>query len=517
MAPRSFEFMPEHRSTHLPRRQSPFASLEPAEAAAMIGHGTTVGFSGFTPAGAAKAVPRALAERARAMHERDEPMQVRVLTGASTGEALDQALAEANAIAWRAPYQSTRVLRDQINRQQVEFVDMHLSHVPQMLEFGFFGNLDYAVIEAVDVTPDGRVYLSSSSGVSPALLHQADKVIIELNRYHHTRLAEMHDVALLPSPPHRSPIPIHHPMSKIGTPFASVDPNKIVGVVENEEADGVSEFPPANAISSSIAEHVVKFLVAEMRAGRLPKEFLPLQSGVGNVANAVMAGLGEHEAVPPFYMYSEVLQDALVDLMERGQLLGASCTSLTLSEGVLQRVYDNMDFFTPRLVLRPQEISNNPGVIRRLGAIAINTALEVDIYGHANSTHVCGTNLINGIGGSGDFTRNAYLSIVVAPSIAKDGAISAIVPMASHVDHNEHSVQIVATDQGLADLRGLGPLERARTIIDQCAHPMYRDELHRYLAEAPGGHLRHDLSRCFSFHRNYLEKGHMLGERQGVS
>jgi acetyl-CoA hydrolase len=478
MAPRSFEFMPEHRSTHLPRRQSPFASLEPAEAAAMIGHGTTVGFSGFTPAGAAKAVPRALAERARAMHERDEPMQVRVLTGASTGEALDQALAEANAIAWRAPYQSTRVLRDQINRQQVEFVDMHLSHVPQMLEFGFFGNLDYAVIEAVDVTPDGRVYLSSSSGVSPALLHQADKVIIELNRYHHTRLAEMHDVALLPSPPHRSPIPIHHPMSKIGTPFASVDPNKIVGVVENEEADGVSEFPPANAISSSIADH---------------------------------------EAVPPFYMYSEVFQDALVDLMERGQLLGASCTSLTLSEGVLQRVYDNMDFFTPRLVLRPQEISNNPGVIRRLGAIAINTALEVDIYGHANSTHVCGTNLINGIGGSGDFTRNAYLSIVVAPSIAKDGAISAIVPMASHVDHNEHSVQIVATDQGLADLRGLGPLERARTIIDQCAHPMYRDELHRYLAEAPGGHLRHDLSRCFSFHRNYLEKGHMLGERQGVS
>jgi acetyl-CoA hydrolase len=511
MTPQSTEMMPENRSTQRPKRAGHFPRLEADEAAAMIEHGSTIGFSGFTPAGAAKAVPRALAQRAKAMHDKGEPMQVRVLTGASTGNALDDALAEAHAISWRAPYQSSKTLRDQINSQDIEFVDMHLSHVPQMVEFGFFGDIDYAIVEAVDVTDDGRVYLSSSGGVSPTYLHHAKKVIVELNRHHHARLAEMHDVACLPTPPHRSPIPIHHPMSKIGTPFATVDPHKIVGVVENDEADGVSAFPAPDQCSNQIANHVVKFLVNELQAGRIPEEFLPLQSGVGNVANAVMAGLGEHDDVPPFYMYSEVFQDALVDLMERGRLLGASCTSLTLSNDVMQRVYDNMDFFTPRIVLRPQELSNNPGVIRRLGVIAINTALEVDIYGHANSTHVCGTKLINGIGGSGDFMRNAYLSIFVAPSIAKDGAISAIVPMASHVDHNEHSVQIVVTDQGLADLRGLGPIERARTIIDNCAHPMYRDQLHRYLADSPGGHLRHDLSECFKMHRNFLETGHMLG------
>jgi acyl-CoA hydrolase len=78
------------------------------------------------------------------------------------------------------------------------------------------------------------------------------------------------------------------------------------------------------------------------------------------------------------------------------------------------------------------------------------------------------------------------------------------------VDHNEHSVQVVVTEQGLADLRGLGPIERARTIIERCAHPMYRDYLRNYLESAPMGHIRHDLNRCFELHRNLLETGSML-------
>jgi acyl-CoA hydrolase len=235
-----------------------------------------------------------------------------------------------------------------------------------------------------------------------------------------------------------------------------------------------------------------------------------VQSGVGNVANAVMAGLGQSDDVPPFLMYSEVFQDALVDLMAAGRLRGASTTSLTLSEPKLALVYDNMDFFAPKIVLRPQELSNNPGVVRRLGVIAINTVLEMDVFGCANSTHVCGSQLMNGIGGSGDFTRNAYLSLLVAPSVAKNGAISAVVPMVTHVDHNEHSVQVLVTEQGLADLRGLGPMERARTIIDRCAHPMYREYLHDYVNAAPMGHIRHDLRRCFELHQNFLESGSML-------
>ncbi|MCG8341818.1 MAG: hypothetical protein MI684_03170, partial [Chlorobiales bacterium] len=229
-------------------------------------------------------------------------------------------------------------------------------------------------------------------------------------------------------------------------------------------------------------------------------------------ANAVMAGLGTAEDVPPFYMYSEVFQDALVDLMESGKLLGASTTSLTLSEPQIKRVYDNMDYYASRIVLRPQELSNNPGVVRRLGVIAINTAIEADVYGHVNSTHICGTRLMNGIGGSGDFIRNAYLSIFVAPSMAKGGKISAVVPMASHIDHSEHSVSVFVTEQGRADLRGLGPIERAHAIIENCAHPRFKDYLRKYVQESPGGHLHHDLTKCFELHRNFLEFGEMLPE-----
>jgi hypothetical protein len=125
-------------------------------------------------------------------------------------------------------------------------------------------------------------------------------------------------------------------------------------------------------------------------------------------------------------------------LMRSGRLTGASSTALTLSEAKLQQIYDDFDYFGSRIVLRPQEISNNPTIIRQLGVIAINTALEIDIYGHVNSSHVCGTQMMNGIGGAADFERNAGLSVFVCPSIAKGGRISTIVPFCSHVDHSEH-------------------------------------------------------------------------------
>jgi acyl-CoA hydrolase len=254
----------------------------------------------------------------------------------------------------------------------------------------------------------------------------------------------------------------------------------------------------------------VRFLLNELRAGRIPEERLPLQAGVGNVANAVMAALGENPDVPTFTMYTEVFQNALVDLMIQGKLLAASATSLTVTTEQLKRICDDMNFFAPRTVLRPQELSNHPGIIRRLGVIGMNTALEVDIYSHVNSSHTFGQNIINGIGGSAEFTRNSYLSIFMCPSIAKGGRISTIVPMCPHVDSSEHSVQVVVTEQGLADLRGLGPMQRAKTTIDSCAHPAYRDYLHRYLERASTAHLRHDLSTCFELHRNLMQYGAML-------
>ncbi len=487
----------------------PFPVLSADEAAAMINDGDFLGFSGFTPAGSAKAVPRSLAARARDMHDRGEPFRVRVLTGASTSDDLDEALAQVNAISWRAPYQSSRSLRKRINNQETSFLDIHLSHLPQMLDYGFLGKINTAIVEAIDVTADGRIYLSSSVGCTPSILADAEKVIVEINAYHSQRLWEMHDIRRLPRPPHRDPIPIQHPLSKIGTPFCSVRPEQIVGVVYNDESDGVPSFSPPDEVSSRIGGHIVEFLSREMHAGRIPPEFLPLQAGVGNVSNAVMANLGAHPEIPRFQMYTEVIQDTQIALMKDEKLTGVSTSAMSLSDGTMRTVYDNMDFFGPRIVLRPQELTNHPGVVRRLGVIGINTVLEMDIYGCANSTHVCGTLLMNGIGGSGDFVRNCYMSILQAPSTAKGGKISTVVPMCSHIDHNEHSVNVLVTEQGLADLRGLGPVERAERIIDKCAHPDYKDYLFDYIERAPMGHIRHDLGRCFDLHRAYMETGDM--------
>jgi len=491
-------------------RKDAYPVLTAEEAVSFIEHGSTVAFSGFSPAGAAKAVPVALANRARQEHEKNRPFKLRILTGASSGQSIDDELARADAVSWRAPYQGETRLRQQINHEEVEYVDIHLSHVPQMLAYGFLGKLDVSVVEATEITRDGRVYLTSSIGASPTFLQYADKVIIEINQKHSPRLREMADIIVMPPPPHRDPIAIHEPMTRIGWPYAVVNPDKVLGIVVNDEPDHVGEMPVPDDVSHLIAGHVVKFLCDEVAAGRLPKNLLPLQAGVGSVANGVMAALGAHPDIPPFSMYSEVFQDAMVDIMASGKLTGASACSLTVSWAKLQEIVGSMDFFAPRIVLRPQEISNHPGIIRRLGVIAMNTALEADIYGNVNSTHLYGMDIMNGIGGSGEFTRNGYLSMMMSPSIAKSGKISAIVPMCPHIDHNEHSVQVIVTEQGLADLRGLGPKQRARAIIDNCAHPLYRDYLNRYVRDARPGHIRHDLTRCYELHRNLMNHGAML-------
>ena len=315
----------------------------------------------------------------------------------------------------------------------------------------------------------------------------------------------MTDIVMLSPQPHRDPIPIRRPMTRLGSPFAIVDPRKVIGVVESDEPDYINPSGPPDAVSRRIAEHIIRFIFDEIRVGRIPEEFLPVQVGPGQVLNGVLKALGENPYIPPLRMYNLVIRDALIDLMENGQVLSASATSLTLSPEVLKRVYGNMNFFVPRMLLRPQEISSSPAVIRRLGVIAMNAAVEVDIYANVNSSHLFGTDIMNGVGGTGEFTRNSFLPIIVCASTAKGGRISSIVPMTPHVDSNEHSVKIVVTEQGLADLRGFGPMQRARAIIDNCAHPMYRDYLNRYIENSRVGHIRHNLKQCYELHRNLIE------------
>ncbi|MDX6275893.1 MAG: succinyl-CoA:acetate CoA-transferase, partial [Nocardioidaceae bacterium] len=237
------------------------------------------------------------------------------------------------------------------------------------------------------------------------------------------------------------------------------------------------------------------------------------QSGVGNVANAVLAGLNDSEFTD-LVAFTEVIQDGMLDLIDRGTLRAASATSFGLSDLGVRRFIDNIDAYKGRILLRSEEISNHPELVRRLGVIAMNGMIEADIYGNVNSTHIMGSAIMNGIGGSGDFARNAFLNFFLSPSTAKNGAISSIVPMVSHVDHTEHDVQIIVTEQGLADLRGLSPTDRADRIIANCAHPAFRDALTDYVARAKAArptarHTPHLLDEALRWHQRYLDTGQM--------
>jgi acetyl-CoA hydrolase len=487
----------------------PFPVVTPEEAAELIQHGASIGFSGFTPAGAAKAIPRALAARAQSEHAAGRPFKVGVLTGASTGPSLDHALAEAEAISFRTPYQADPLLRQQINAGQVRFVDMHLSLLPQVVRYGFLGPIHWAVVEVCDVSPGGGVVLTTSVGASNTFLRLADKILLELNAKHPMALLGIHDLFEPRDPPARQEIPIHHVSDRIGSPICVVDVKKIAGVVVTVEEDENGGFEEPTPVTDQIGQHVADFLVGEMKAGRIPPKFLPLQSGVGNIANAVLAALGSRPEIPAFEMYTEVVQDAVIPLLESGRCSFASTCALTLSPPVMRRVVADLDSLKRRVVLRPQEISNHPEVVRRLGIVSMNTAVEVDLGGNVNSTHVFGKTLLNGIGGSGDFTRNAYLSIFSCPSTVKGGKISAIVPLVAHMDHSEHSVQVIVTEQGVADLRGKAPLDRARLIIDHCAHADYREQLHDYLHLTKAGHEPLSLSLGLAMHRQFLRHGDM--------
>ena len=479
------------------------------EAATYVKHDDNVGFSGFTPAGCPKVIPEAIARRAEQEHKKGRPFKIGMFTGASTGDHLDGALARAEAVKFRTPYQSNKDMRTLLNAHGAEYFDMHLSELAQSLRYGFLGRVDVAIVEAVDVTEDGEIVPAEGVGILPTICRMADKILIELNRFHPKELRGIHDIYEPEDPPMRREIPVYKPSDRIGQPFVKVDPKKIIGIVEtNREPDG-SKFAPLDDVTLAIGRNVSDFLVGEMKAGRLPKSFLPLQSGVGNVANAVLGCMGENEAIPPFTVYTEVIQDAVIKLMEQGRVTFASGCSLSVSHEALREIYARLDFFKDKLLLRPQEISNNPEVVRRLGVITINTALEADIFGNVNSTHVLGTKMMNGIGGSGDFTRSGYVSIFTTPSTAKDGKISSFVPMVSHMDHSEHSVKVIISEYGVADLRGKSPVQRAREIIERCAHPEYRPLLHAYLDRGVKGHTPQSLDACFAFHRAFIETGDM--------
>jgi succinyl-CoA:acetate CoA-transferase len=471
-----------------------------------IQDGMTIAVSGFTKAGDAKAVLKALANR---VERTAEPLQIRLFSGASLGE-IDGLLAMHRLVSLRLPYQGDATLRKTINLGETGYIDQHLSETAEWVRSGWLDEIDFAIIEATAITENGGIVPTTSVGNSPIFVEKAKRVIVEVNLSIPEAFEGLHDIYVPAKRPNRQPIPLVNVRDRIGTPYIPCPPEKIAAIVLTTERDTPSSIVPADEDHARMAGFILEFLEHEVRHGRLPENLGPLQSGVGSVANAVLSGLKQ----APFdnlEIYTEVMQDAVFELFDAGKVSYASSCSFTLSERMTNHVLNHIDRYRDRVVLRPQEISNHPEVVRRLGVIAMNTALEVDIYGNVNSTHVQGTHMMNGIGGSGDFARNAALTIFVTKSTAKDGRISSIVPFVTHVDHPEHDVDVLVTEQGIADLRGLTPRQRALVIVENLVHPDYKDALRDYIrrANARGGNTPHLLEEAFSWHTRFQAQGDM--------
>ncbi|KAF8871576.1 hypothetical protein BD779DRAFT_1717729 [Infundibulicybe gibba] len=524
----------------------------PEELAGSFKNDDYIGWSGFTGVGYPKSVPTAIANHIEANNLQDDPAtkkRFNLFVGASVGPEIEDRWAKMDmrvslsyasfVIARRFPHQVGKEVSKGINAGRIDFADKHLSMFPQDLAYGFYNlhkshgdpnkSLDWAIVEATAITEDGcivpgksiklEIFLTGASvGATPEILQSAEKIIIEVN----TRIPNLeglHDIVQSFGPPNRLPYLITHPQDRIGSTAIPIDTDRVVAILESQLPDNTGKNAAETEESKRIADHLINFFHEEVQAGRLPPSLLPLQSGIGNVANSIIGGLADG----PFHgvqVWTEVLQDTFIKFFDSGRLSFATATSIRFSPEGFDHFYSHWADYKDRLLLRSQQVANSPEVIRRLGVIAMNTPLEVDIYGHANSTNALGSRMLNGIGGSGDFLRNAKLSIMHTPSSRPSKAdphgISCIVPFASHIDHTEHDLDIIVTEQGLADLRGLSPRQRAPLIIERCAHPVYRDLLQEYYDKSlfeclkkGAGHEPHMLRNAFKLHTNFEDHGTM--------
>ncbi|GAA5905466.1 hypothetical protein JCM6882_003169 [Rhodosporidiobolus microsporus] len=500
---------------------------KPEELVSLFQNGEYIGWSGFTGVGYPKETPLALAKHVEENNLQGD-LRFSLFVGASTGPEVEERWARNKMIERRFPHQVGKEIAKGINNGEIEFADKHLSMFAQDLTYGYYSlnkkhgdprkPLDWAIVEATEILDDGSIVPGASVGATPEILQTAEKIIIEVN----TALPSfkgLHDINQSFLPPHRLPYLVTHPSDRIGTVSIPVDPERVVAIVETDKPDNTGKNAPETDDSKLIAQHLINFFGDEVAAGRMPKNLLPLQSGIGNVANSIIGGLADS----PFermLVWTEVLQDTFLKLFDSGKLDFATATSIRFSPEMFKAFYDNWDKYEGKLLLRSQQVANSPEIIRRLGVVAMNTPLEVDIYAHANSTNALGSRMLNGLGGSADFLRNAKLSIMHTPSARPSKVdptgISCIVPFATHIDQTEHDLDIVVTEQGLADLRGLSPRQRAPVIIEKCAHPDYKDQLKEYYDRALHeclkkgmGHQPHMLRNAFAMHLNLEKNGTM--------
>jgi acyl-CoA hydrolase len=456
------------------------------EAVKHVSDRSTVAISGFTKSGEPKLFLPALA---RHLQQNAPDTRITLFSGASIADEAENPIAP--FVSRRGPYMSSSASRKRIHAGEMDFADVHLGFFGRNLYWGYYGDVDVAVIEASRIRPDGSVVLSSSVGISAEAMAKAKKIILEVNTAG-PDYTNFHDI-LVPSahPKVHWPIPIVNVRDRVGTPYVEIDTNKVVAIFESTTPDYPVSYKPVQNMDRKIAENVIDVLVNCQKWLNWGKRLPPIQSGVGNVANAIVGELYKS----PFQkirFWTEVFQDGMMRYVEDNEKFDcASATALSFSAEAWKEFGRLFSRCRDKIVLRPMWISNSAEMITRLYVIAMNTPVEVDIYAHANSTHIDGSKVINGLGGSGDFFRNGYLSICHTPSVRplKDGrVVSCVMPYVRHIDHTEHDIKCICTEQGYALNTSIRSAKhRAEDIIAKCAHPHFRPILRDYLKMAGGG------------------------------
>lgn len=484
------------------------------QAAQLVRDGMTVAIPDFGSYTNPMAIVDAITRRVR---DGGETLRLGLIKTANANERLEQDWCRYGILKRRMIFFGSPAVRRLVNTPGgIEFQDPHLSAVPDMLRHGQLGKLDVAIVSCGGVTEEGKLLPLFDQGYTPVALECAEQVLLEISPHFPTGLYKLHDVYRRgPVGGRRAPINVTHVMDRVGEPFYSVDPDRVKGVVISDtplETGPMWNVAAPSPEIEAIARHFIAFLDNEVREGRLPEPLPPVQTGAGAIADAVFERMGER--FDGMSMFTEGFMPGAARLLKSGRVKYISSGGLSIDAAFAADILENIDEYAQKLILRPAEVCNSPEVISRLGVIAMNNILEADIYGNVNSTNVMGTRMVSGIGGSGDFARNALLTAFFTLSTARGGAVSSIVPMCPHVDHTEHDVDVIVTEYGVADLRNRSPRQRAREMI-RISHPDYRPLLEDYFERASAqcadgeGHTPHLLSEALSWHERCRRTGTM--------
>ena len=450
----------------------------------VLKHAKTIAFGGMGGQSVPKIIPGIIGENSESFTD------LTLYTGGGTTKSFEEKISKAG-IGRRFYYLSDLESRSAVNAGKILIMDYSVSKYSRLLNSNPATKIDVAVFEATSIEKDG-VVLSLSVDSTPSLVDASKKVIIELNMKK-PNLNGLHDIYTAKD---GEIIPLTKTSQRIGSRYLKIAPKKIGAIIySNEDEGNASSYGSAPLEISEISNNVWEVLRDHIKF----RNSMPLQVGAGSVASSLV----DNSPFDKLKIWCEIAPTKWADYLDSkiAAISASALYNIPGDENYTRKFLDHYNEYTGKVVLRPNNITNSPELISRLGVIVIQQAVEIDIFGAVNVSHING-NIHNGVGGSIDFCSNGKYVVVVLPSTANKGRKSRIVPMSNCIDVPRYMVDFVVTEIGITDLRWKDPRERAISIINNCAHPKFRDLLLKYYNSIEPSHMPFDLNGIIKWNSN---------------